>query len=243
MSKSEQMGRYTRTHETATQETLPAVAEEHQQFAYDLTKLKEFTIRPGLLRLPVHDIRPAANSPKVVLELDHPFIPPDDLRYFIKKPAYWDPSTFQWCKILEWYGYRPTNQHQLRTDRIYVRHNTRTDEWELTQPPSPYRTSARRWRGAISNQMPTSFRLIGSLWRWLFRATCGKVRRTTPRSRTSIVTGSGLLAFTGTLLGWIGLVAGVTGMTLAVAAVISTAVALATMLIAAVVVEPPEGYQ
>lgn len=226
----------TQAHTTETDAPLPATPDEQLQSAIQMDKVREYTVRPGLLRVPVEELTTAANSPQYVLQLHHPVIDEADIRYFIPKPEDWDPQRFLWPRFLDWYGYTTRSQYELQTDRVYIERNRRTGEWELTKPPSDARRYWWRWQDAISHRVPSRLdHALGRGWRAL-TTPLQRVRRAAPGTRGVLVLLTALVTHTATLLftlanGWA--TSGATAM--------GVAAGLFALLVTALVVEPPGG--
>lgn len=119
-------------------DTALAMPDEHMEISIELSKVKECTIRPGLMRLPVTKVTSAENSPKLVIELNHPII--GDIKKFKQKPTDTWREDNELVRILEWYGYTTRNYHQLQTERLYVEYDEdggakERDKWKIVKPP------------------------------------------------------------------------------------------------------------
>lgn len=225
---------------------LPATPDEQLQAAIDMDKVREYTVRPGLLRLPVSALTTAHNSPQYVVQLDHPVLGDTDTRFFIDKPAEWNTHREFWPRFLDWHGYTARSQYELQTDRVYVRHTPGRDrdtpgvsvsgDWTLVAPPSDARRYYWRWTDALAGDHP-----------WLaagWRAVASPVRRAravTPSVRTAAIL---LLSVT------VGLVAGVMMLTdatgpgvpaveLGFAVASAAAWAVFTLVVSAALIVPP----
>lgn len=177
---------------------LLATPDEEMKLAIQMQRVKEYTIRPGLMRLPVKSVDSAKNAEQYVLCLDHPFLNEADTRFHIDKPAYWDKRKFEWPRLLSWYGYGPGSQYHLQTDRLYVRYDHVKDEWTLTKPPSEWNTTMYR----LSKQLTNGPRWLSVPTRgvtFLYRRTVGRMRRASPSTSASAILTGTALAFIGTL--------------------------------------------
>lgn len=218
--------------------TLPATPDEQLQAAIDMDKVREYTVRPGLLRVPVRELATARDGPKNMLQLDHPVIPDEDIRFFLDKPAYWDPHTQQWPKILNWYGYSTRNQYEIQTDRVYIR-QTHDDEWELTKPPSDLRQYYWRWADALDHRLASGGRVARTL-RAGYRVTTAPVRRLrrlSPAGRTASVFMAGAVMF----LGSVAAMLDTSALYLSNVYFWAAAGTLLMMALCALIVEPPAG--
>lgn len=221
-----------------TADTTDALAtpDEHLAAAIQMDKVREYTVRPGLLRVPVAELTTAPNSPQYLLQLDHPVIADAELRFFIEKPAYWDATAFLWPRFLDWYGYTTRSQYELQTDRVYVKHNPHTDTWDLTKPPSSRRRTWWRLRDAASHRFPRVARTTHRAWRTATTPT-RRLRALSPRFRTAACLGLGLLTFVGLVPAATASPTvnyGVWGATL-----VASILGFVVMVLAALVVEPP----
>lgn len=224
------------TTDTTTTDTddvaLPATPDEQLEAAIQMDKIREYTVRPGLLRLPVESLDTAANSPQYVVQLHHPVIDDADIRFFIEKPAYWDPNTFLWPRFLNWYGLTTRSQYQLQTERVYVKHNPRTDEWELVAPPSDWQRTWWRTKKAAGHRAPDA---LARAYR-VATAPVRRVRRLTPGVRSLvafiIAMGAGIATTAWSLSG---------GAMLPVAALLGICTAVLALCTTALAVEPPAG--
>lgn len=130
---------------------LPAQLDEHQKAIVQTTKIKEMTVEPGLMHVPVDEVTTAKNSEQWVIIMDHPV--EDDIRFFLPKPRTGWSDQYKLVRVLDWYGvtdetaYGTADPFALQQQSLYISYDNNADDWELVEPPSDptflERTSAR----------------------------------------------------------------------------------------------------
>lgn len=131
-------------------ERVLATLDEEQTVAIQLQRIEEYTIRPGLMRLPVSEVTSAENSDKMVIVLDHPV--EDDIRKYFAKPPYWS-TEFELPALLDAYGYRSNNPYHLQCHSLYVEYIESDDEWEIVEPPEEWKRTWHRIQKQISKRV------------------------------------------------------------------------------------------
>lgn len=248
------MSKTTTTDDPETTDVL-APLDEQQEAAVQLDKIREYTVRPGLLRLPVGTLNTTTDSDRNVLYLDHPHAPDGDFEFHIPKPDIWDPEAYFWVRLLDWYGYTPASQYHLQTDHVYVKRvphaaGTRLGDddnprvsanggWKLVAPPSDRRRDWWRWQDAAGNALPGRLASAGRLATTPIR----RARRAPPADRAGVVWTVAFLAFTVTatiaLTSWSALGIG----TVSSAFIVALAGGALGLALAAIAVLPPGGAQ
>lgn len=125
-----------------------ATLNEEQTVQVQLQSISQYTVEPGLLRLPVKKLTTAKNSEQMVFELDHPFIDSKKFRFYMEKPAYWS-EDYEFVEIMEAYGYGPGNIYHIQTDKMYTRYDEKSEEWKIVKPPKRPKTR----RGKVKQRM------------------------------------------------------------------------------------------
>lgn len=127
--------------EDASSDNLLATLSEEQENRVQIDKIREFTVEPGLMKLPVSIVTKAENSEKWVLEVEHPI--EGTLRMYLTAPVNgWDEEN-ELVRTLNWYNIN-RDPYQLQMRHVYVRKDDDASEqahgWVLTAPPDykPY---------------------------------------------------------------------------------------------------------
>lgn len=149
-----------------------ATLDEEQAVAVQLQKIEEYTIQPGLMRLPVSEVTSAENSDNMVVVLNHPV--EDDIRKYFAKPPYWS-TEYELPALLDAYGYRTNNPYHLQRDRLYVEYDDDDEEWVIIGPPADWKRTLYRAKKQISKRVeqrvPGPIRYLvgecGRRFRWI----------------------------------------------------------------------------
>lgn len=118
------------------EQELPATLDEQQRNVVQMQKLQQMTVEPGVMRLPVTSVSTHEDSPKWVIDVEHPV--EGEIRFHRKKPVQgYDPNEGI-IQLMEWYGIHDDNPYKLQTEYLYVRHAGEESEtvhdWELLSP-------------------------------------------------------------------------------------------------------------
>lgn len=121
--------------ETDSTNVLATLSEE-QENRVQIDKIRQFTVEPGLMRLPVSVVTKAKNSEKWVVELEHPI--EGTHRFYIEAPLEGWSDENELVQVLDWYGI-DNDPYQLQLKHMYVKKTgDEADQhhgWELTAPP------------------------------------------------------------------------------------------------------------
>lgn len=130
-------------HISVGDETALAELDEHQKVVVQLDKIKELSVGPNVMRLPVSEVITTEENPLVKVILDHPL--EGEISLGFRKPKIWDPKN-ELVEFLSWYGHSPKRLYVMQTERVYVKHSDQYG-WEPIRPPS-----MRRGRHAVTDR-------------------------------------------------------------------------------------------
>lgn len=124
-----------------TETNLPAQLDERQEAIIETSKLKEMTVEPGIMRVPVDEVTTAANSEQWVVIMDHPV--EEDIRFFLPKPRTGWSDDYLLVRVLRWYDVVDESQsignadpYALQRLSLYIEYDEADESWDLIQPPS-----------------------------------------------------------------------------------------------------------
>jgi len=139
---------------------LPAMPDEETKAMIQTTELREMTVEPGVMRVPVDEVTTAHNSEQWVVEMDHPV--EDDIRFFLPKPTHGWSDDYMLVRLLRWYDILDAddqlanvNPYHLQIYDLYIEYDDVDDEWELIKPPQARSRldSVREWLGRIRDRI------------------------------------------------------------------------------------------
>lgn len=151
--------------ETTSADVL-ATLDERDQNRVQLQKIRDFTVEPGLMELPVSLVTKAENSEKWAIEVEHPI--EGTLRVYRDSPVTgWEAEDDNIVQLMEWYDVADPYELQLR--HIFMRKTEDADQahnWEPARPPdyeAPIPVQLAEKRRSIAEKMPE----LGPVMGWL----------------------------------------------------------------------------
>lgn len=155
-----------------TSEDLLANLSEEQENIVQLQQIKDATVEPGLMRLPVSVVTKATNSENWAIEVDHPL--EGTLRFYRNAPTDgWYPESGNIVEMLAWYDING-DPYQLQLMRIYMKKTGDQAEqphgWEPAQPPGyepPIREQLQEKATWIKQNVKLD-RTVSRMWMTLF---------------------------------------------------------------------------
>lgn len=144
----------TRDHETdadATSENVLATLDEEQRAHVQMQQMKEATVAPGVLKLPVKRVTTSEERGVYAVELDHPMVEPKETRQFYDKPVHGWTDDYKIVRILDWYT-GSENPHDLQLHHVYTRYHEEDDEWEIIRPPGHTKPLADRLKRYVPSR-------------------------------------------------------------------------------------------
>lgn len=140
MSKSKSISRELNhaVDEQATSKNILANLSEEDQNRVQLSKIKRWTVEPGVMKLPVSVVTKAKNSEKWAIEVEHPL--EGTLRFYRDAPLHgWTKTEGGIVEMMEWYDIRTEDPYQLQLMKIYMEKTGDSAEqahgWEPVAPP------------------------------------------------------------------------------------------------------------
>lgn len=236
-----------RLEEEIVGDTALALPDEELEVINQVTKLSEFTVRPGLMKLPVTAVTSTEDSDRVIITLQHPT--EGDIRVRFKKTdgtKTWS-SNSELKRMLDWYGISMRSLHSLKSQRLYVKYdpdNTTFGDgnWRVVRPPAEWRRDVRRYKDAAYSLMPEKVQTVIAALMTLRRGMKRKINWAVPEgsyaSLYSIVLLFGYVGLTAGMLWQTGL--GMSASTAFVGAVTYLVASLIGAATGIIVLEPPE---
>lgn len=143
----------------SSSDAVPAMPDEEAEAMIEMTKLREMTVEPGVIRVPVEEVHTAHNSNQWVIEMDHPI--EDDIRFFLPKPVHGWSDDYKLVRLLDWYGIADpdadvggVNVYDLQVHDLYIEYDEYDDEWTLMRPPDARPRRTRLYNRVLST-MPS----------------------------------------------------------------------------------------
>lgn len=114
-----------------------AELDEETKTALQLDEIRERTVEPGLMRLPVSQVATSEDNANVTVTVEHPV--EGEIDFHLSKPTTWGPEN-ELVRFLDWYDTTVSGIYTLQTRSVYVRRiseggSLTSDSWELAEPP------------------------------------------------------------------------------------------------------------
>lgn len=134
---------------------VPATLSEEQENLAQITKLRERTYSPGIMRLRVDEVATTENSGNWAFDVLHPV--DGELRIFFDKPRRGWTDEYELVKMLEWYGL--ADPYEFQTTSIFMQYNGADSEynhgWDPIRSPEYELSTRQRVREYVGDRRET----------------------------------------------------------------------------------------